>query len=95
MAGIAAVVAAVDPVVRPGSPSLRDGARARSMFPQVNLVCRERHMAAAEGCVMHFVVPIRLGITVDDEAGHSVSPELRQYNVRSRGADKPPRLVVD
>lgn len=70
MAIVAAVVATVDPLVRPSTLSLGYRSMARGVGTQVNLVGLVRHVRATGCCIVNLVVSVGLGILVNDESCH-------------------------
>ena len=76
MARIGAVVAPVDAVLRPTGFGISNSLSTCGMRAQADLVSRQRHVQASRGGVMHLVITVGLGVSVDDEVRQSASPEI-------------------
>ncbi len=74
MTRICAVVATVDPILRPASLCVCYSLLASSVRTKTDLVDRLRHVGAPGRGVVHLMIAIGLGIFIDDEVRQSASP---------------------
>jgi hypothetical protein len=73
MAGRATITTTVDSGVPIQRLCVVHGPVAGSVFPEVDLVFRTRHVAAAKSAVVDFVVAVGLLISVQNEPSHFVT----------------------
>lgn len=70
VARVAASFTSVDSAIGPCAFCLGYGAVAGWVLPQINLIVGCREINATRSCVVNFVIPVVLGILVQDEVGH-------------------------
>ena len=71
MAGVGAVVAAVDSLARPAARGVSDGALTSCVIPEIYLAGRSGHIGTPSTRIVHFVVAVSLRVRIDDEVRHS------------------------
>lgn len=74
-----AVVAAVNPAIRPFLFSSGYSSMTSRIGANFDLVLKGRHEPASVGRIMDLMITIRLGVLVDDESWHWLSPWLRHF----------------